>query len=164
MGQDTYVNIGVSVVLQLNWHNIKLIWTLINARENDKIHCHITGASQGDDEFIYLDESHYDWATTDFMKMLTQSSTEEEFIQNADDYIRTDNGTSYKDICFNFLVECFQAIARNISHRYNPSIYHHNDHVSVMQLSIRLDRARQILESYCVDERMISIGYSFIDL
>lgn len=135
MGQDTFVDFGVSVSLKSSPETIELIRNLIAnhiTRYNQfGIRCYI---------IVDYDEIHcYDEAD---MNVGDESSY----------------GTEFK-----FLITCAKAYARNISRRDNSFIFGNDDADRVEDLCVKLARARDMFVELGVAPELIWTGYTILD-
>jgi hypothetical protein len=135
MGQDTYVDFGVSVSLKSLPETIELIRKLIanQITQYDEfgIRC-----------YIIVD---YD---------------EIESYNDADVNVGDESsfGTEFK-----FLITCAKAYARNISRRDNPFIFGNDDADRVEDLCVKLARAKDMFVELGVAPELIWTGYTILD-
>ncbi len=135
MGQDTFVDFGVSVSLKSSPETIELIRKLIAN--------HITRYDQfGIRCYIIVD---YD-------EIMSYNEAE----VNVDD--ESSFGTYFK-----FLITCAKAYARNISRRDNSFIFGNDDADRVEDLCVKLARAKDMFVELGVAPELIWTGYTILD-
>lgn len=171
MGQDTHIDYGVSVTLDLSNTNIQLIKKLLDAKSSpNKYHsyikCYVTGLLDCNDE---ISEMNYDAIdNTSVVDGDGDSYSDEENKYCKQSYINylTANPEKIKEkskIQYHFLIECCNAYARNISRRCDPYIFMNDKGLNPMILGRRLQKSRKAFLQLGVDKKRIEMGYTFMD-
>ncbi len=148
MGQDTFVNLGITVSYNLNFENITIIKKIY---ELEKFDTYISGLHSCDDEISSLD-NNYLIDTEQFENILYSNNLNE-----IEEKIK-----KYKNIKINFIYGCCSAYARNISRRFNPSIFKQED-ISISEIIESLNYSKNLLIEIGVPLEKIKFGYNFFD-
>lgn len=154
MGQDTYIDFGVAVCLDLCFNDIKMVQTLLHnmaIKYNDfGIRCYIVTDY---DEIVSFD---------DFSLTLEQVDELAEAVdKNAFNEIMVSNKLTV--VSFKFLIPCSKAYARNISRRDNPFIFGNDDCEQVEDLCGKLMEAKAKFMELGINENLIWTGYTVLD-
>jgi hypothetical protein len=148
MGQDTFVNLGVSVTFPFKLENISLIKNIYNLRTFE---IYISGLHSCQDEISSLEDNY----------IITPENFEE-IINIDNNELLHDKLKKYKNINIHFLYGCCSAYARNISRRHNPSIFLDTD-ISIDDSIDDLTYSKKRLLEVGVLEENIKFGYNFFD-
>ena len=170
MGQDTCCDISVSVTLDFTMENAKLIHRLAqkyvsercNHRDHHRIHCFISNV--GRDGF--LDDEVYEWTEHSLRELDVLPSLFHDMMSSDNDSIENVLKNAYSHyfhrLRFIFYIAVLEPYVRNISRRYNPSVFHQTS-LSVSDLSNKMNECHHILSSLGVPDHLIKMGYHFTD-
>ena len=148
MGQDTFVNSGISVKLPLTFENRKHICNLF-----ESYNCRIF--LQKEDDYDEVKEVEKDYIET--YKDLLEIDTKYEFDKECE------FGKEYEyNLVFYFLYPVFDAHARNISRRENPNIYEHT-YESPDSIINKINIGKEFFLSMGIPQKDIKFGFSFHD-
>jgi hypothetical protein len=170
MGQDTYVDIGVSVSLEFTLKNIQFIKILLDEilkKDTAKVWCYVTGSEDCDDEVIEIKEFLENEEEFHGCLHLNQVANHIPF---SDFEKLFENYKPEKEIVLRFLFETYQAYARNISRRESPTIFSNTngyssycETVSVSSFIQNLNEGLEYFKKLGIPEDMICVGYTFLD-
>lgn len=173
MGQDTYVDYGVTVSLQLSKTNIQLIKKLMDAKFSpnkyySSIQCFVTGLMDCNDEIeeIYYDINNEDANNNE--NTYTKNSIKDLSVHYKQSYINylannPDEIMDNIDVTYNFIITCCNAYARNISRRSNSYIFRNDIGVNPMILGRRIKNARKAFLQLGVNKKQILMGHTLLD-
>jgi hypothetical protein len=154
MGQDTYIDFGVAVCLDLCFNDIKMVQTLLHnmaKRYNEfGIRCYIVVDY---DEIISFDHSNITQAQIDALAEAVDI--------NAFNEIMVSNKLTV--VPFKFLIPCSNAYARNISRRDNPFIFGNDECEQVEDLCGKFMQAKAKFLELGINENLIWTGYTVKD-
>jgi hypothetical protein len=154
MGQDTYIDFGVAVCLDLCFNDIKMVKTLLHnmaIKYNEfGIRCYIVVDY---DEIISFDRSSFTLEQIDALA--------EAVDKNAFNEIMVSNKLT--EVEFKFLIPCSKAYARNISRRDYPFIFGNDDCEQVEDLCGKLMEAKTKFLELGINENLIWTGYTVKD-
>jgi hypothetical protein len=154
MGQDTYIDFGVAVCLDLCFNDIKMVQTLLHNMATHYnefgIRCYIVTDY---DEIISFDDSSF---TLEQIDALAASVD-----KNAFNEIMVSNKLT--EVEFKFLIPCSKAYARNISRRDNPFIFGNDDCEDVEDVCTKFMQAKAKFMELGVSKDLIWTGYTVKD-
>lgn len=162
MGQDTYIDNGVSVSLSFCVENFDILRNLITIVKNDEdknLTCNITGLLNCDDEIVEFSElegRNKDSFEYNLIYCFNKINNKEQFSTLLEEYC------SFENVYINFLYKCSSAYARNISRRTTPCIFG-NDTMSIEEIINLYQAGVQLFKDAGVSEDEICAGYTFCD-
>lgn len=180
MGQDTYVDTGVSVQLPFTFENRKHIYYLLqesfvesyvqrkkdydeiysikyeyNFNEKEKNENEKENENENDDHVYY--DNHYGFSlpSESFLKKVSMMEDEKEFEERF-------KSNKHNQLTFIFLYPFLNAHARNMSRREHPHIFEqlYNTPDNLIQT---IQKGQEFFLKIGVPQKLIRIGYSFTD-
>lgn len=177
MGQDTYVDAGVSVQMQFTFKNRKHIYYLLQeAMLEAYVHTNndcdevygISGEynfNNEDEKYNDIDDDHpyygnaygFSLPSESFLKKVSMADDQKDF----DEMLMSSN-KNYDQLTFTFLYPFLNASARNISRRKHPHIFHQLNETPDDLIKI-VQTGQELFLKVGVPSNMIRVGYSFRD-
>ena len=151
MGQDTIVNLGVTVSLPFSIETIGMIRDIYNSKSFSG---YISGMYDCEDEIIDI-EFHDIMSLENFEKFINYNNYEDSEFKN--------NLEKYKNLKIFFIYGCCSAYARNISRRAYPHIFHQENDISIDEIIENFNMSRKKLYDLGIPREYIKFGYNFID-
>lgn len=173
MGQDTYVDTGVSVQLRFTFENRKHIYYLLqeclvesyvqHKKDYDEIYSieyeyNFNEKENEENEENEENDNHYGFSlpSASFLKKVSMMDDEKEFEE------RLDKSNNYSQLTFIFLYPFLNAHARNMSRREHAHIFEqlYNTPDNLVQT---IQEGQEFFLKIGVPQKLIRIGYSFRD-
>jgi hypothetical protein len=150
MGQMTEAEVGISVSLNINFDNIKLISSLL---ELSNLRIYISGISEEHDEILDYENDHIEELDTDIIDELCAQDTQQEFNKKYEEF------NIKKKLAFHFIYVVSKIYACNLSYRSIPRLFSHDENITTsIELINKIHNGVNLFKSINVPDNLIKIG------